>query len=165
MPGEKMPFLHRLYIVGLFLKGFDGFLEMIGGVLLFFLSAKELNRIVYFLTQRELAEDPPDRLANAVIGFVHHLPLSLKLFGALYLLIHGFIKIFIALNLLKERLWAYPLGLTVLLALLGYQMYRLFLGFSWPLFAISLFDLAIVFLILNEYRRAKSSHEPLTSDS
>lgn len=42
------------------IKGVNGFLETIGGLLLFLISPKTLGSLVVALTQRELIEDPND---------------------------------------------------------------------------------------------------------
>jgi uncharacterized membrane protein len=54
---EKLPLLDRVFDVSITLKGLDGVLELIGGLLLFFLTPHRLNAIVAFLTQHELSEE------------------------------------------------------------------------------------------------------------
>ena len=54
--------LHRLFQVAVAIKGLDGVLEFIGGVLLLFVSPTALHRLVVVLTQHELAEEPDDWL-------------------------------------------------------------------------------------------------------
>ena len=51
---------HRLFQVAVVVKGIDGVLEFIGGVLLLFVSPTALHRLVIMLTQHELAEEPDD---------------------------------------------------------------------------------------------------------
>ena len=59
-PGNGTP--HRLFQVAVVVKGIDGVLEFIGGVLLLFVSPTALHRLVVALTQHELAEEPDDWL-------------------------------------------------------------------------------------------------------
>lgn len=59
--------LHDTFKIGIFLKFLNGLLETIGGLLLIFVSAASISRIVVFLTQEEISEDPKDAIANYLI--------------------------------------------------------------------------------------------------
>ena len=50
--------LDQTFEVGIILKGLDGLLEVIGGLLLFVVSPATIDRVVTSLTQHELSEDP-----------------------------------------------------------------------------------------------------------
>ena len=50
------------------------------------------------------------------------------LFGAVYLLLHGAVKVVLVTALLLNKLWAYPCMIVVLLIFIGYQMYRIALA-------------------------------------
>ncbi len=56
--------LDRTFHVSLLLKGLDGTLELIGGVLLLVVSSSRLDSLIQFLTQHELSEDPKDLIAT-----------------------------------------------------------------------------------------------------
>src|SRR3954466_1807386 len=58
--------LHRIFRLGIWLKGFDGILEIIGGGLLLAPSPASLNRWIVALTQHELIEDPHDWIATSL---------------------------------------------------------------------------------------------------
>ena len=93
----------QLFRIGIFLKALDGVLEVGGGILLLVASKESLNDVVAFLTQHELAEDPHDLIANYLVHLVHHLSLSTQRFGALYLLVHGVLKVFLVVGLLLNQ--------------------------------------------------------------
>jgi uncharacterized membrane protein len=59
------PVLDKTFKIGLALKGLDGVLEVIGGILLLFLSPHAIEHIVRTLTAHELREDPHDLIARA----------------------------------------------------------------------------------------------------
>jgi uncharacterized membrane protein len=145
----------QLFRIGIFLKAVDGVLEFAGGILLLLISKESLNQIVTFLTQHELSEDPNDLVANYLIHAVHHLSASTKQFGALYLLFHGAVKIFLVVGLFRDKLWAYPSAMVFLVAFIGYQLYRYSLTHSVALILLTAFDVLIVFLIWHEYRYLK----------
>jgi uncharacterized membrane protein len=54
--------------------------------------------------------------------------------------------------LLKNKLWAYPLAMIIFGAFIIYQLYRFTLTHSIGLIALSIFDVAVVWLIRLEYR-------------
>lgn len=112
--------------VSLFVKGADGVLELTGGILLLFLTPERLNAVVWFLTQHELGEDPNDPIANAIVHISHHVTGSATLFGAVYLLLHGLVKVVLVWAVLREQLWAYPWMIGFLAAFIGWQTW------SWP---------------------------------
>jgi uncharacterized membrane protein len=144
--------LRRLFRIGIFLKAVDGAMEIVGGIFLLLLSKESLNDIVEFLTRHELSEDPRDMVANYMIRLVHHLSDSTQQFGALYLIIHGILKIFLVVALFRNKLWAYPSAMIFLIVFIGYQLYRITLTHSTALVLLSLFDILIVYLIWHEYR-------------
>lgn len=150
---EKLPLLDRVFDVSITLKGLDGALEVIGGVLLLFITPHRLNAIVVFLTQHELSEDPRDFLATHLLSYAQRYTASTALFLALYLLSHGIIKIILVVALLQQRLWAYPLAIVFLSVFIVYQIYRLALHVSLGLLALTLFDIFIVGLTVLEYRK------------
>src|SRR5260221_4799239 len=116
-------FIRDIFDVSLVIKGIDGVLEIIGGIFFFFIQQNQLITITKLVVQRELIEDPQDFTANYLIA-TSHVSVSLQFFTAIYLLIHGVIKIVIVVGLLKNKLWAYPLGITVFSAFVLYQLYQ-----------------------------------------
>jgi uncharacterized membrane protein len=153
---ENLPLLDRVFDVSITLKGLDGVLELIGGLLLLFLTPHRLNAIVAFLTQHELSEDPQDFLATHLVSYAQSFSASTALFLALYLLSHGIIKIILVVALLQQRLWAYPWLIVFLSIFIVYQIYRLVLHLSLGLLALTLFDIFIVALTVLEYRKHRA---------
>jgi uncharacterized membrane protein len=154
--------LDRIFQVSLTLKGLDGVLELIGGVLLLTVTPQQIGLLGRILTQHELAEDPDDVIANAVLRFTSNLDISTSLFGAAYLLLHGLVKVVLVWAVLRDKLWAYPWMIAFLIVFIAYQSYRMIVSFSWGLLLLTLFDAFVVWLTWHEYgihraRRAKAS--------
>ena len=145
--------LDRTFEVGIILKGLDGVLEVIGGVLLLVVSPATIDRMVTSLTQHELSEDPNDFLATHVLRTAHGLTGSALLFGAVYLLSHGAVKVILVVALLNNRLWAYPWMIVFLGAFILYQIYRLSFKPSVGLTVLTLFDALVAWLTYREYRK------------
>jgi uncharacterized membrane protein len=117
--------LDQTFEVGIILKGLDGLLEVIGGLLLFVVSPATIDRVVTSLTQHELSEDPHDLLATHLLRTAHGLTGPAVVFGAVYLLAHGLVKVILVTALLKNQLWAYPWTIGFLGVFIVYQLYRL----------------------------------------
>lgn len=152
---DKTRLSHRLFRLGVWLKGLDGILELVGGALFLLVSSSQLSRLVATLTQHELNEDPRDFIANLLRQGVSHLSHNTKLFGSLYLLAHGLIKIILVAGLLQNKYVVYPIALIILSGFILYQIYRLSIGFTLGLCLLTILDVVIVLLIWNEYRHVK----------
>src|SRR5215831_17639224 len=136
-----------LFRVSVWLKGLHAGLEIGGGVALLAMMPSLIIRVVALLTQDELAEDPRDLIANYLLNAANHLSVSGQHFMAFYLLSHGVTKIFLVGALLKDKLWAYPLAVIVFGTFIVYQLYRFTFTRSLRLIALSVFDLAVIWLI------------------
>ncbi|HKF17585.1 MAG TPA: DUF2127 domain-containing protein [Candidatus Dormibacteraeota bacterium] len=152
---RRKDLLDRTFEVAIVLKGLDGVLEVVGGLILLVVSPATINRIVAALTQHELSQDPHDLLATRLLNTAHGLTKGSVLFASLYLLTHGAVKIVLVVALLKNKLWAYPWMIAFLLLFIGYQIYRILLVPSAALAALTAFDLFVVWLTYREYQRQR----------
>ena len=148
--------LDRTFEIGIILKGLDGLLETIGGILLLFVTPSQINNVVARLTQHELTQDPHDYIATHLLHYTHGLTTGTVTYAAIYLLAHGVVKVVLIGALLRNKLWAYPWLIAVLIAFIGYQTYQLALKFSIGLFLLTLFDIAIVLLTWREWRKQRA---------
>lgn len=154
-PRRPRSLLHTAFEAGIVLKGIDGVLELVGGVLLWQEGRAALNRVVKALTQHELSEDPHDFVATHLVQAVRHFGHGEKLFAALYLGFHGVVKIALVAALWRNKLWAYPAMIVVLVAFIAYQIYRVSLTPTLFLVALTFLDALIVWLTWAEYSRQK----------
>jgi uncharacterized membrane protein len=104
-----------------------------------------------------MGQDPHDLIANYLLHSTAHLGRGTTLFGAIYLLSHGVAKIVLVALVLRDKLWAYPWLIVLLLAFIGYQLYRItFVHFSIGLTALTIFDAFLVWLTWREYRAKRA---------
>lgn len=148
--------LDRTFEVSIILKGLDGVLEVVGGLVLLLISPATINHLLTTLTQHELSEDPHDIVATHVLRAAHGLTHSATTFGGLYLLSHGVVKIVLVTALLRNKLWAYPWLIGFLGIFVIYQLYRIALAPSVGLIALTVFDLFVMWLTWREYQKQKS---------
>ncbi|WP_181578517.1 DUF2127 domain-containing protein [Arthrobacter sp. AQ5-05] len=153
----------RLFWIGVIGKGLDGLAEVIGGLLLLFASPGTLNNLVLLLTREELSEDPTDFIATHLLHVASGLTDQGITFAAVYLLIHGAVKILLVTALLRKQFWAYPWMIAMLLAFIAFQGYELVVAPTGGLWALTIFDVAVTVLTWHEYRRHKRRHD-LASD-
>lgn len=147
--------LQRIFRISLILKGLDGILQTIGGILFLVVSPDQLAAFVRVLTQHELSEDPGDFIANALVRASGGLTDAGTWFAAAYLFLHGVVKVVLVWAVLKDKLWAYPWMIAFLLIFIGYQTYQLATAFSMGMFLLTIFDVFIVWLTFHEYRNHK----------
>jgi uncharacterized membrane protein len=146
---------HRLFRLGVIVKGVDGALEVVGGFVALAIEPRTLNALVRFLTSHELSEDPADRIANLLRHVAQHISSATTLFAGVYLLGHGLIKLLLMVGLLRERLWVFPTALGFLAVFVLYQGYRGILAHSIALVLLTAVDLGVVLLVWLEYRHLK----------
>ena len=149
--------------VVIILKGLDGVLELIGGILLLLVKPTQIAGLAQLLTQHELSQDPHDFVATHLLAATGHLTGAATLFGAVYLLIHGLVKVVLVWAVLKHQLWAYPWMIAFLLVFIVYQAYRLALVFTIGLFLLTAFDILVTVLTVREYRRLRRERQATTA--
>jgi uncharacterized membrane protein len=156
MENNQKSLVHKTFEVGILLKGINGVLETIGGILLLFIHPQTINHMVATITENELSQDPHDLIANFLVKSAHDLSVGGQIFGALFLLSHGIIKLFLIIALYKRKLWAYPLAMIIFGLFIVYQMYRYFLSPSYWMIILSILDVFIIVLTYLEYKNLKS---------
>ncbi len=149
----KIPekYWHLLFEIGIFFKGLDGLLEIIGGALAFFIQPSTINTGIRALTQHELSTDPRDKIANYFLGQAAHISHGALIFAGIFLLSHGIIKIFLVINLYWNRIWAYPAAIAVFTGFGIYQMYKYSHTHSFGLLLLTALDAIVVALTWHEY--------------
>jgi uncharacterized membrane protein len=151
--------LHRLFEFAIFVKGVDGALETIGGLLILFVPLHSLDTVVRWLVAHELSESH-DWLADAAEHLLESLSLDTKLFASIYLVGHGLVKIFLVYALWREKLWAFPVALWFFALFVVYQLYRYTHTHSAALLIFALVDVFVGWFIWREYLARKAGLQP-----
>lgn len=139
---------------GIIIKGIDGFLEFLAGLLVLFVSPARLHSLIVVATRKELVEDSHDKIANLLILATNHYAANGRVFLVVYLWLHAAIKIVAVVGILKNWLWAYPFSLVSLGLLTLYQVYSIFfVKASLGMVLLTIFDVLILALIWREYQK------------
>ena len=142
---------HRMFEVALLLKGLNGIVELVGGTLVLFVPLRTVNQLVLWLTASEIENDPNDWLANTLINAAEKLSMGTKEYASFYLLAHGAVKVFLVYSLWREKMWAFPVGLSLIGALVCYSIYRFTHTHAVSLLVFAAIDLIIMWFIWREY--------------
>jgi uncharacterized membrane protein len=144
--------IHEFFEIGVILKGLNALIEFVFGVLLLFVN---VSAIVQSLVADELIEDPNDFLARHLHPLVSQFTPQAQFYSAIYLISHGVIKGALVFGLLKGYAWAYPASLAVLSLFVVYQSIQILMAFSVGMILLTIFDLVVMWLIWEEYRRVQ----------
>ena len=142
--------VHEIFVISLVLKALNALLQLFFGSML--LITGSATTFIRSLLTHELVEDPHDFFASHIASLFSHISMTGQYYAAFYLLSHGIIKMALVIALIKNKLWAYPVSIFVLLAFILYQTVSFFESHSIFLALLTIFDLAVIWLIAHEYR-------------
>jgi uncharacterized membrane protein len=151
---EARRILHRFFELGILIKGVDGGLELVGGLLLVFLSPVAINRVVFFFVQGELNEDPTDLVANLLLHTTRS-AIEVRVPASVFLIVHGIVKLALVGGLAANRLWSYPAAIFVFAGFSIYQLYQLGQRYSLFLETVTVLDVLVILLVIAEYRHIR----------
>lgn len=149
--------MHKVFNFSIILKGLNGVLEIIFGLVTVFVSHDILVYWVDVLTRKELVQGPGDMIAQYLISASQHYSPETQIFIAAYLLSHGVIKVFLVFALLQKKLWAYPTAMVVFSFFLVFQFYKYINNPQFSLLILSVLDIIVVALTYFEYQTVKKS--------
>jgi uncharacterized membrane protein len=144
--------LDRTFKISVGLKGLDGALETVGGLLLLFVQPATLQHWARTFTEHELSRDPHDFFARHLLHSTGQLTHGKALYASIYLLSHGLSKVVLVVAVLRGQLWAYPGIMILLLAFIVYQLYEISIHFTVGLTLLTIFDAFVVWLTWREYQ-------------
>lgn len=145
-----------LFDLTLILKAVNGAFEMLGAVLILAVPPTLVLRIVEFLTGGELTQDIDDPIVGAIRDAAQSFAVHTHYFLAVYLALHGLVKILLVVGILRGKRLAYPLFVIALLIFGSYEAYRGFLRHETLLQFFAAFDFLVLVLTVYEYRRRYS---------
>ncbi len=150
-----------LFRVGMGWRILYGFLRLILGFILLRLIGTPLSDIFYKVMSHELIEDPTDFLIQTVSPLLQHLSFTVTYFIAAYLIFWGIIDILLSINLLKHKMWAFPISIYLIGIFVLYEIYRFSYTRSFVLACVIIMDLILIWLIRREYHKLSSSFRKL----
>jgi uncharacterized membrane protein len=146
--------IHLAYLVALAVKGFDGAVETLGGLVIYATGPDRIYRWVVRVTAPELYDGSHAAAMNAIRDGAERLATTNAHFVEFYLVAHGLLKLGLVMVLRTGRgRWIYPVGALMLLGFILYMSWRLHERWSGWLLGFALFDALTLALVLNEWRQ------------
>lgn len=155
-PPRRWTPLDVFYFIGVILKGIDGAIELLVGLVL--LLAPSIPHLALSAIAAEAGEGSgPIRVFIA--GYVENLDDRLAQSGLgflmAFLIVHGVVKLVLVYCLLRRLHRAYPYALAVLILFLAYQVYTALVSPTIGLILLTVLDAVIIVLVYREYREIK----------
>ncbi|MBM7470578.1 DUF2127 domain-containing protein [Subtercola frigoramans] len=157
--GRRARVLELVYRVGIIIKGIDGLIELVAGLLLWL--APGILRASLAPLMHTDSDDETLRLFIA--QYAGRLDTTLaagaSAFVIVFLLTHGIVKLVLVYCLLKEYRWVYPYALAVLGLFAVYQIYTVIQKPTVGLIVLALLDIVIIWLVWREWRTLTQAAE------
>ena len=152
---NKMDLESKLFRYGMWWRIFYGSLRIAFGLFLFSVINESFSDLLYRFMSAELFEDPTDLLFYTVNSFLQTHPFIVTSFIAVYMIFWGFVDIFLSFNLLRHKIWTFPVSLYLIAFFVLYELYRFFYTYSYILLSVIVIDILIAWLIWREYKKTK----------
>jgi uncharacterized membrane protein len=140
-----------LFRIAMAVKGIDGAIELVGGVLLLLVSQTEVQKVITVVVTHDLLGPPDGSLSRHFVAGTAEFASGDRTFAVLYLLLHGAIKVALVIALLRHWLPAYPVAVVVLGAFVVYEIYRATQTGSVLLPLLAVLDILVIALVIREY--------------
>ena len=150
-------FINKIFESAIILKSLFGFFEVLAGTALAISGQAIMNKFIIILAQQEVADDKNDFVINYLTKIANNLSVGTHTFAIAYLIFHGIINIFLAVALLKNKLWAYPWAAAGFSIFIVYQAYKYLYTHSPLLLVLTIFDIFVVTIIMLEYRNKRKA--------
>ena len=142
-----------LFDIGLLLKAINGALEIVVAFFIALIPPSLVINLVDFATAGELTEDRNDLVAQVLHSLARAFSVSNHFLFALYLFLHGSIKVLLVLGIYRGKRIAYPLFILALGIFGSYEVYLGVVRHSFLLVILGAFDFVLLILAAYEYRR------------
>lgn len=147
-----------LFDSALILKVIHGVFEVVAAILVLVIPPAFVMKAAEFITAGELAQEPNDFIATTILTAAQTFAVHPHFFIALYLALHGVIKVILIIGIFAGKRIAYPLFM-VSLSLFGvYEVYRGFARQELLLYVLAIFDFLLIILTVHEYRLRYPTH-------
>ncbi|KAA5829573.1 DUF2127 domain-containing protein [Saccharopolyspora hirsuta] len=156
---EPTTLTDKFFLGAVLLKGLDGAVQLLGGILLIFVPPEAVTRLAHAVVTRDLVGPPTGPLAGHFEEAVRHFADGNRTFVIAYLLLHGVIKLVLVIALLRKVLPMYPVAAAALGLFVLFEILRAVQTRSIVLPLLAALDVAIIVLVVKEYlelRRQRS---------
>ena len=154
----------KLFRVAVVLKGLDGVVQLVGGLLVIFVPPSVITALAHVTTRdvfggaggplQQHFEQAAEHFANG----------GTRTFVIVYLLLHGVIKIGLVVALLCKVRPAYPVAVVALGAFVVFEVLRATRTHSIALPFFAALDVLIIVMVIKEYLQLRKQNAGGTRD-
>jgi uncharacterized membrane protein len=134
--------IHKAFFATVIVNGCIAVADVLAGF--FFLFNRQITSFLY------VSNYPFSSIIQRV---VFSISTQNQFMGIVYFFSHGIVKLILVWGLLTNRLWAYPLAIVLLGGFSIYQIYDLFVQFSWFTVLLLIVNVITIFFISREYQQ------------
>jgi uncharacterized membrane protein len=149
----------KLFFLGMYWRIFYGFLRILFGVALLKVVGYPLLDVIEFIGYG-FTDESSDVLYHVVNFFISEQSFYVTHFLAFYFIFWGVIDILLSYNLIKEKLWAFPVSIVLIGLFVIYSITRFIFTHSLLLLSVIIIDVIILLLIYKEYQNIKEQTLP-----
>ena len=156
---------HKLFVVTMWIRIAYGSLRILLGIGFLKLVGVPFLDIITKLLGQELIEDPTDSIYTSIARHLHEHPLYVTQFLAIYFLFWGVIDVVLSYQLIKHRLWAFPVTFVLIAGFMMYELLRFSTTHSPVLLTLLVIDSITFFLTWREYQRLTARFQTVQTQS
>jgi uncharacterized membrane protein len=152
MATRQTTWTDRLFWVAIAVKGLDGGLQLIGGLVLLVIRPSVVTGLAHMVLTRDLLGNPNGLFALHFEAATEHFAQGgTRWFAITYLLLHGVVKVALVIALVRKVMPAYPIAAVVLGAFVIYEVFRAVRTHSIALPIFAAIDVLIIIFVVREY--------------
>ena len=158
---RSFPALHKVFVIGIILKGINAFMELCISVALFVFPLDNLRAFAVRLASARWLEWFRSHNIINIPRIENWIAPDMQTFFSWFFLSHGGIKAVIIICLIAGWAWAYPLGIAVFSGFVVYQIIEMTQQTHAILYLfLTILDVFVICLTFNEWHHAKSKTIP-----
>jgi len=144
--------IHRLFEIGVTLKGLHAVVELILGAVILTANPMAVSNLFVRLALEQQSQGSSALIVNFLLHLARVVEHGGQHFAGIYLVVAGLINMTLVIGLLTGALWSYPAALGALAVFMAYQLFRYAHTHSVVLIVLFAFDAVVWYLIWQEYR-------------
>lgn len=145
----------NIFRLSLYWRIVYGMARFVLAIALVFFIGTPVAELIMHVMQHELVEDPGDLVAQTSVHFSHAHGYVVSYFMVGYLLFWSAVDVFLSVSMLKHRLWAFPVSLTLIGVFLSYELYRAVMVQTVTMWGLVVIDVVLWGVIFHEYQRLR----------
>ena len=147
---------HNLFSTVMWIRIIYGLVRVVFGLALLKIVGMSFLDILNYLLDKEIVFNPLNFIYTFTVNWLEHNPMYVTYFLASYFIFWGTLDTVLSYNLLKDKHWAFPVSLVLIVVFVIYEIFRFTHTHSLMLLWIIIFDIFLFWLIKREYNRVKT---------